>query len=382
MRATKLRLLEFRNYRQLDIPLHHDITIFYGDNAQGKTNILEAMYFGARGFSFRTRHEEEMARFGTKAWAVQMDYRDRFGENTLLVKRQLEKGRLKKENLLNGSPISAKEQYGRVNLVLFTPDDLLLVKGDPSLRRKFLNMEIAQVSPVYYDLLSKYNRVLQQRNKFLKQCREAEKLEEEQLGVWDVSLAQLAAGIVDFRLSALHGILEAARKVYDGITGTRDALNLEYVQKQAAGDMVVRENGGRDFWEQWYSKELKKRHQLDYLRGYTSIGPHRDDVEILHEGRPLRVYGSQGQQRTAALALKLSELTFIYQIKEEYPILLLDDVLSELDEHRREKLLGFISGTVQTFLTVNDRKLAPVQGDETSYYVREGTLQEDTREGC
>ena len=328
MRATKLRLLEFRNYRQLELPLQHDITIFYGDNAQGKTNILEALYYGARGFSFRTRHEEEMARFGTNAWAVQLDYKDKYGENTLLVKRHMENGRLKKENLLNGSPVSAKEQYGKVNLVLFTPDDLLLVKGDPSLRRKFLNMEIAQVSPLYYDLLSKYNRVLQQRNKFLKQCRDAEKLEEAQLSVWDVALSHLAAGILDFRLTALTSIQEAASQVYDGITGTLDALRLDYLQKQAAGNVALRENQGRDYWEKWYGMELQKRHQLDYLRGYTSIGPHRDDLEILHEGRPLRVYGSQGQQRTAALALKLSELSFIYHIKEEYPILLLDDVLS------------------------------------------------------
>ena len=382
MRATKLRLLEFRNYRQLELPLQHDITIFYGDNAQGKTNILEALYYGARGFSFRTRHEEEMARFGTNAWAVQLDYKDKYGENTLLVKRHMENGRLKKENLLNGSPVSAKEQYGKVNLVLFTPDDLLLVKGDPSLRRKFLNMEIAQVSPLYYDLLSKYNRVLQQRNKFLKQCRDAEKLEEAQLSVWDVALSHLAAGILDFRLTALTSIQEAASQVYDGITGTLDALRLDYLQKQAAGNVALRENQGRDYWEKWYGMELQKRHQLDYLRGYTSIGPHRDDLEILHEGRPLRVYGSQGQQRTAALALKLSELSFIYHIKEEYPILLLDDVLSELDEHRREKLLGFISGTVQTFLTVNDRKLAPVKGDGTAYYVQDGTLKEDAGEGC
>lgn len=382
MRVTKLRLLQFRNYKQLDIPLTHDLTIFYGDNAQGKTNLLEALYFGARGFSFRTRHEEEMAMFGMDAWAVQLDYRDKYGENTLLVKRYQEKGRLKKENLFNGSPISPKEQYGKVNLVLFTPDDLMLVKGDPSLRRKFLNMEIAQVSPVYYDLLSKYNRVLQQRNKFLKQCREAEHLEEAQLTVWDTALAQLAAGILEFRLAALGGIREAARTVYDGITGTKGALELAYLQKQAEGSRNLEDKADRSYWEQWYSRELQQRHKLDYVRGYTSIGPHRDDLEILHEGRPLRVFGSQGQQRTAALALKLSELEFIHQVIDEYPVLLLDDVLSELDEHRRQKLLGFISGTVQTFLTVNDRKLAPVQGDGAAFLVRDGTLEEDAGAGC
>ena len=115
---------------------------------------------------------------------------------------------------------------------------------------------------------------------------------------------------------------------------------------------------------------------MDYLRGYTSLGPHRDDLEIFHEGRSLRAYGSQGQQRTAALALKLSELEFIRSVREEYPVLLLDDVLSELDQHRREKLLGFINGTVQTFLTVNDRHLAPVDGDVAAYRVREGRLEE------
>lgn len=375
MRLENLRLLHFRNYEQLEVPLQHDITIFYGDNAQGKTNLLEGIYVAARGFSFRTRHEDELPQFGAEAWAAQLDYRDRYGENRLLVKRHRERGRLKKENLLNGTAVSPKEQYGLVNLVLFTPDDLQLVKGDPALRRKFLNMEIAQTSPLYYDLLAKYNRVLQQRNKFLKQCRDNEQLEEAQLSVWDVALSQLAAGIVDARLQALSGIREAAAKVYDGITGTHGALQLSYVQKQNGGDVPLENNPGREAWVSFYQEQLKARHRLDYLRGYTSIGPHRDDLEIIHGGHSLKAYGSQGQQRTAALALKLSELEFIRSVRDEYPVLLLDDVLSELDAHRREKLLGFINGTVQTFLTVNDRQLAPVSGDAAAWQVREGKLE-------
>lgn len=375
MRLESLRLLQFRNYAQLEVPLEHDITIFYGDNAQGKTNLLEGIYTAARGFSFRTRHEEELPQFGAESWAAELAYRDRYGENRLLVKRYRQRGRLKKENLLNGNPVTPKQQYGLVNLVLFTPDDLQLVKGDPALRRKFLNMEIAQTSPLYYDLLAKYNRVLQQRNKFLKQCRDAEKMEEAQLSVWDVALSQLAAGILDARLQALDGIREAAEKVYDGITGTRGALTLSYVQKQSSGEEPLTANRGREEWESFYLEQLKARHRLDYLRGYTSIGPHRDDLEIFHEGRSLRAYGSQGQQRTAALALKLSELEFIRSVRDEYPVLLLDDVLSELDAHRREKLLGFINGTVQTFLTVNDRQLAPVRGDVQAYLVQAGRLE-------
>lgn len=376
MRLENLRLLHFRNYEQVSIPLGHNITIFYGDNAQGKTNLLEGIHTAARGFSFRTRHEEELPSFGAEEWAVELQYRDRYGSSRLLVKRYPVRGRMKKENLLNGNPVTPREQYGLVNLVLFTPDDLQLVKGDPALRRKFLDMEIAQVSPVYYDLLAQYNRVLQQRNRFLKQCRDREKLEEAQLLVWDGALAQLAAGILDHRLQALSGILQAARQVYDGITGTQEALTLSYVQKRGDGEETVRENPGPGAWEGFYREQLRLRHRLDYLRGYTSLGPHRDDLEIFHEGRSLRAYGSQGQQRTAALALKLSELEFIRSVREEYPVLLLDDVLSELDQHRREKLLGFINGTVQTFLTVNDRHLAPVDGDVAAYRVREGRLEE------
>lgn len=375
MRLEHLRLLHFRNYQQVSIPLEHDITVFYGDNAQGKTNLLEGIYMAARGFSFRTRHEEEIPSFGAEEWAAELQYGDRCGSSCLLVKRYKVRGRLKKENLLNGNPVSPREQYGRVNLVLFTPDDLQLVKGDPALRRKFLNMEIAQISPVYYDLLAQYNRVLQQRNRFLKQCRERENLEEDQLSVWDGALARLAGGILDFRLKALAGIRAAAQQVYDGITGTQGALTLSYIQKKGSGEAVLEENPGPAAWEVFYREQLSQRHQLDYFRGYTSLGPHRDDLEIFHEGRPLRIYGSQGQQRTAALALKLSELEFIRSVREEYPVLLLDDVLSELDEHRREKLLGFINGTVQTFLTVNDRSLAPVKGDAAAYRVREGRLE-------
>ena len=374
MRLENLRLLHFRNYEQVSIPLGHNITIFYGDNAQGKTNLLEGIHTAARGFSFRTRHEEELPSFGAEEWAAELQYRDRYGSSRLLVKRYPVRGRMKKENLLNGNPVTPREQYGLVNLVLFTPDDLQLVKGDPALRRKFLDMEIAQVSPVYYDLLAQYNRVLQQRNRFLKQCRDREKLEEAQLLVWDGALAQLAAGILDHRLQALSGILQAARQVYDGITGTQEALTLSYVQKRGDGEETVRENPGPGAWEGFYREQLRLRHRLDYLRGYTSLGPHRDDLEIFHEGRSLRAYGSQGQQRTAALALKLSELEFIRSVREEYPVLLLDDVLSELDDARQTYLLTRIEDK-QTFVTTCD-SAAFARTNGKLVFVDHGTVRE------
>ncbi len=376
MRLLSLRLHQFRNYREMELPLIHDITIFYGDNAQGKTNLLEGIYTAARGFSFRTRRDEELALFGTDAWAAQLGYEDQYGSHTLLVKRAPSQGREKKETVWDGNKISTRQQYGRLNLVLFTPDDLWLVKGEPVLRRRFLDMEIAQTSPTYYELLSRYNRVLQQRNSFLKHWQKDGKAAEPQLVVWDQALVEPAAGILDLRLRALTGISAAARDVYARITGNNGELTLSYQQKKASATSVVEENPGRSYWVQLLLEELQKRHALDLLRGYTSVGPHRDDLDILHNGRSLKAYGSQGQQRTAALSLKLSELEFIRKIRGEYPILLLDDVLSELDQHRREKLLQCINGTVQTFLTVNDRHLAPTAGDVVLYQVRSGQLEE------
>lgn len=376
MRLLSLRLHQFRNYREMELPLIHDITIFYGDNAQGKTNLLEGIYTAARGFSFRTRRDEELALFGTDAWAAQLGYEDQYGSHTLLVKRAPSQGREKKETVWDGNKISTRQQYGRLNLVLFTPDDLWLVKGEPVLRRRFLDMEIAQTSPTYYELLSRYNRVLQQRNSFLKHWQKDGKAAEPQLVVWDQALVEPAAGILDLRLRALTAISAAARDVYARITGNNGELTLSYQQKKASATSVVEENPGRSYWVQLLLEELQKRHALDLLRGYTSVGPHRDDLDILHNGRSLKAYGSQGQQRTAALSLKLSELEFIRKIRGEYPILLLDDVLSELDQHRREKLLQCINGTVQTFLTVNDRHLAPTAGDVVLYQVRSGQLEE------
>lgn len=376
MRLKRLRLHSFRNYASLDLPLRADLTVIYGPNAQGKTNLLEGLYFAAMGFSFRTRHEDEIAQFGSQQWAAEVTYEDRYGENRLLVKKVPKNGRMQKEILYNGTPVSPKEQYGRLNLVLFTPDDLQLVKGDPALRRRFLNMEIAQTSPLYYGLLQSYNRILQQRNRFLKQCREAEQYDEAQLEVWDREMAAVSAVIVRTRLEAMHDIAAAARFVHSAISEGREQLDLQYAQKQADGELVRAEDRSRAEWETFYREELKKRHKLDFLRGYTSIGPHRDDLLIFENGHPLKAFGSQGQQRTAALALKLSELEFIYKIKEEYPVLLLDDVLSELDVSRRRMLLEGMNGKVQTLLTVNDKGLAEASQGCVFYEVREGRLQE------
>lgn len=203
-----------------------------------------------------------------------------------------------------------------MNLVLFTPDDLQLVKGDPSLRRRFLDMEIAQTSRFYYEALQNYNRVLQQRNRFLRHCRDQEKLDEGQLFVWDEALSRSAAVIVFERLKAMEEIERAAGLVYGTITQDREKMTLSYLQKRSDGEGVPPKGLSLSEWQAFYQEELKKRHRLDYVRGYTSMGPHRDDLEILQEGRPLRSFGSQGQQRTAALALKLSELEFIFTARK------------------------------------------------------------------
>ena len=293
------------------------------------------------------------------------------------VKRWLQLNRWKKEIYLNDNKISAKEHYGLLNVVLFAPDDLQIVKGEPGLRRKFLDMEIAQTNKYYYELLVKYNKILSQRNKFLKNARDTEVTDEEQLRIWDEELAAVAAEIVVIRLKVLSKISKIAAEVYGRITEAKEVFSVDYLLKTAQDSEIENNLQEKDEFRSFYRQELMKRRALDILRGYTSIGPHRDDLVIKVNANNLKSYGSQGQQRSGALALKLAELEFIKENREEYPVLLLDDVMSELDGNRRKQLLTFINGKVQTFLTVNDKELVKYLPDSKYFYVENGRISEE-----
>ena len=373
MKINKIYAVNFRNYDSCNLELSSMINVFYGQNAQGKTNILEAIFYSAFGMSHRTFTEEELLKIGCKEMAVGVEYDSFSGLHDIKIKKFQQLGRNKKEIFLDGTKVKPKEHYGSLNAVMFSPEDLQLVKGEPSLRRRFFDMQIAQTDPIYYDLLVKYNRVVQQRNKLLKEIRDNEG-SSAQLQPWNKEFIALATAIAKKRQLALEKLKVIAGEIYASITGNKEILTIKYELKANNGELLYPENDFED-WEIFYTQKLAERERIDILRGNTGIGPHRDDIVLLLNDMSLKSFGSQGQQRSGALALKLSQLEYVRREIGEFPILLLDDVMSELDNSRRAQLLMFIDGKVQTFITVNDRELIPELAGNNYFEIVQGSVR-------
>ena len=261
-----------------------------------------------------------------------------------------------------------------MNTVMFSPEDLQLVKGEPALRRRFFDMQISQTDPVYYDLLVKYNRVLSQRNRLLKELRD-EGGRKDILQPWNQEFVKLAAAITTKRLAALSKLEAIVTGIYASITSNQEELKVRYELKANNGQLLYPDATAK-ITEEFYAQHLAERERVDILRGNTGIGPHRDDLQLLLNGLSLRSFGSQGQQRSGALALKLSQLEYVHREIGEFPVLLLDDVMSELDDSRRAQLLLFIDGRVQTFITVNDRELIPNLAANAYFRIENGMITE------
>lgn len=373
MKINKIYAVNFRNYGACNLDFSSMINVFYGQNAQGKTNILEAIFYSAFGMSHRTFTEEDLLKLGCKEMAVGVEYDSFSGLHEIKIKKFQQLGRNKKEIFLDGAKVKPKEHYGSLNAVMFSPEDLQLVKGEPSLRRRFFDMQIAQTDPIYYDLLVKYNRVVQQRNKLLKEIRDNEG-SSAQLQPWNKEFIALATAIAKKRQLALEKLKVIAGEIYASITGNKEILTIKYELKANNGELLYPENDFED-WEIFYTQKLSERERIDILRGNTGIGPHRDDIVLLLNDMSLKSFGSQGQQRSGALALKLSQLEYVRREIGEFPILLLDDVMSELDNSRRAQLLMFIDGKVQTFITVNDRELIPELAGNNYFEIVQGSVR-------
>ena len=374
MKVEHLYAVNFRNYAALDLNFQAMINVFFGQNAQGKTNILEALFYSAFGMSHRTSSEEDLLRWGNNALATGVAYSNFSGRHEVKIKKYQQQNRWKKEIFLDDAKVRPKEHYGSLNVVMFSPEDLQLVKGEPALRRRFFDMQISQTDPLYYDLLVKYNRVLQQRNRLLKELRDG-------VGTlpalipWNEEFIRLAAALSKKRLLALAKLEQIASDIYASITQYKEKLTVHYELKGNNGELFYPETA--DFCsEEFYRNKLAERQSVDILRGNTGIGPHRDDLQLLLNNMSLRSFGSQGQQRSGALALKLSQLEYVRQEIGEFPILLLDDVMSELDNNRRAQLLQFIDGRVQTFITVNDKELITALPGTAYFNIVSGIINE------
>lgn len=375
MKIKGLYLHNFRNYGLCSLQFPAMVNIFYGKNAQGKTNLLEAIFYAAFGMSHRTFQEDDLFGDGRREMAVKADFTSFDSDYEIKIKRYEQNGRIKKELLLDNVNIKAKEHYGTLNTVMFSPEDLQLIKGEPQLRRRFFDMQIAQTDKAYYELLVKYNRLLQQRNRLLKEIRDNNG-DKGQLNLWNNELSASAARIIKKRLAALKELLVIASGIYASIAGGSESMLINYALK-TSNDFIMQQSDKSEVeWQEFYLKELHERQVLDILRGNTSIGPHRDDLFFYVSGKLLKAFGSQGQQRSAALALKLAQLEYVKNNTGEYPVLMLDDVMSELDSERRTHLLKFIDGRVQTFITVNDKHLIPDLNNNAYFYIENGKVMQ------
>ena len=326
MYINRITLKNFRNYKEQIVELNKNINIFYGDNAQGKTNLLEAISLCGFGKSFRTNKDKELIKKEEEYLKIQTEFQkeDRKGE----IKVEISD---KKRVFLNDVKLKKlSEILGNINLVIFTPDDINLLKDGPSVRRRFLDMMIGQLRPSYVLNLNYYLKTLEQRNNFLKQRIH----NNEMLEIWNEKLAEYGEKIFLYRQEFIEKIKNKIKDIHREITNE----NIDIIYNSDCKN------------KNEYLEKLKRNKEIDYIKGYTSKGIHRDDFCVNINNEPVDIYGSQGQNRTAILSLKLAELNVIYEDIGEYPILLLDDFMSELDEKRISNFLKNLKN-IQVIIT-------------------------------
>ena len=372
MQITELTLRSYRSYETLHLAFDPGVQIFLGANAQGKTNIIEALYYAAFGRSHRTSSDAELIRVGEDGAHIALSFRRHDVPGALSftfargARRRIEYA---------GESLRQRDLVGILPMVLFSPEDLFLVKGSPALRRRYLDAELSQASPAYYGELLRYTRILKQRNAVLKDIRERLAAPDDLLP-WDAQLAKSAAYIVTRRTSAVAQLGALSARV-QSVLAAGEELTLVYDIAGAAP-----ESGAKDDMTErlylWYNKMLRDGRARDIARAATGVGPHLDDLVLRVGGMNLRSFGSQGQQRTGALALKLAELFYLQENVGEAPILLLDDVMSELDADRRRALLDFIRHeNIQTFITATDAAYFPAERMGTYRYVEAGKVRDE-----
>lgn len=363
MIIESLELKNYRNYADLKLPLHQGSNLLYGDNAQGKTNILEALYLCAAAKSHRGSRDRELIRFGEEEAHIRLNLlkNDVPYRIDIHLKRDRAKG-----IAVNGVPIRrASELFGTLNVVLFSPEDLNIIKNGPADRRRFCDLELCQLDRSYVHCLVNYNKALLQRNRLLKDMSFSPELEST-LEVWDSQLIHYGSGLIRSREKFVEMLNPLAASVHGEITSGKERMRIEYEKNTEVSG---------------YREALARARAVDMKLKSTSVGPHRDDIGLYINDMDLRKYGSQGQQRTGALSLKLSEIELMKRASGDWPVLLLDDVLSELDTERQRQLLGAISRT-QTVLTSTgmENLLEEHFRIDRKFEIRNGTASEVVKE--
>lgn len=347
MYLEAINVQHFRNYENTSIELSESINVFIGENAQGKTNLLEAIFVLAMAKSHRTPLVKELIQWGQEYAKIEGRIQKKSGTVPLELTIS-HKGKKAKSNHIERKKLS--QYIGLCNVVLFAPEDLRIVKDSPSHRRRFIDMEIGQIQPVYMHELSEFQKFLQQRNALLKKLSHEAKPSTTVLDILTEQMTELAANITYRRFHFIRLLREWAKPIHESISNGREALNIHYV---SSADEVL-EGLELSRIKRGYEKAFESNQKKEIYRGTTLIGPHRDDLQFIVNGKNIQTFGSQGQQRTTALSLKLAEIELIHNEVGEYPILLLDDVLSELDDRRQTQLLSTFKERVQTIVTTTN----------------------------
>ena len=343
MKLTNLQLQNFRNYESVQLEFTDGVHVFIGENAQGKTNLMESIYALAMTKSHRTTNDKELIGWN-KEFATIKGTVEKTTTKTNLELQFSKKGKIAKVNYLEQKRLSS--YLGNLNVILFAPENLTLVKGSPQNRRKFVDMELGQMSSLYlYDLVE-YNRVLKQRNTYLKQLAIKKKQPDEYLDVLSEMLSELASKIIFHRLDFMKQLEALAIPIHDQLSLGREKFSVSYQATIPLEDGLTPSQ-----MKEIYIDQFKKNQTREADQATTLIGPHRDDLIFYLNEVPVQTYGSQGQQRSTVLSLKLAEIELMKLSTGEYPLLLLDDVLSELDDDRQTHLIKAIENKVQTFIT-------------------------------
>ena len=343
MKLTNLQLQNFRNYESVQLEFTDGVHVFIGENAQGKTNLMESIYALAMTKSHRTTNDKELIGWN-KEFATIKGTVEKTTTKTNLELQFSKKGKIAKVNYLEQKRLSS--YLGNLNVILFAPENLTLVKGSPQNRRKFVDMELGQMSSLYlYDLVE-YNRVLKQRNTYLKQLAIKKKQPDEYLEVLSEMLSELASKIVFHRLDFMKQLEALAIPIHDQLSLGREKFSVSYQATIPLEDGLTPSQ-----MKEIYMNQFKKNQTREADQATTLIGPHRDDLIFYLNEVLVQTYGSQGQQRSTVLSLKLAEIELMKLSTGEYPLLLLDDVLSELDDDRQTHLIKAIENKVQTFIT-------------------------------
>ncbi len=369
MFLKQIHLQNYRNYNELKLDIHHQINVFLGPNAQGKTNLLESIFVLALSKSHRTSKDKELIGWQADRSAISATVDKKYGalKLELMFSAQGKKARI---NSLEQRKLS--DFIGSMNVVMFAPEDLEIVKGTPGVRRRFLDMEIGQVQPGYLYTLQQYAKVLQQRNNFLKAV-DRSKLNQPMLDIWNEQLASFGVKIMKKRQHFIQKLQTYAEQIHSGITNGSEQLEIQY---KPSFEVELEEEESVIF--QQFMIKLSQVKDGEIRRGVTLAGPHRDDLAFFINGKEAQIFGSQGQQRTTALSIKLAEIELIREEIGEYPILLLDDVLSELDHNRQTQLIETFQDKVQTFITTTSLESVRLQNlqDVGIYHVKDGQVSQ------